>query len=79
MDDNLQGLILLICVFSCLCCIIESTRDCEKCLMPDSIDPEKQNLYENKKKYGYDYLKIKKKKININNDYVELNDIKVLN
>tara|TARA_Y100000816_G_C25772211_1_gene405337 strand:- start:213 stop:440 length:228 start_codon:yes stop_codon:yes gene_type:complete len=74
MDENLQGLILLICVFVCLCCIIESTKDCEKCLMPRAVNtnPEKAALYVFKKPYNG------KNRININEEYVALEDIKIL-
>jgi hypothetical protein len=85
MDENLQGLLLILGVLSCLCCIIESTRDCEKCLTPESISPEKQEIYESKKIYSdkfHNDLEVGrefKRKIFINNEYVELNDIKILN
>ena len=75
MDENLQGMILIICVFVCLCCIIESTRDCEKCLMPRAVNPnlEKAALYAFKKP-PYNG----KNRININKEYVVLEDIKIL-
>lgn len=78
MDDNWQGFLLMICVFACLCCLVESTKDCEKCLMPDMVNPEKKAIYEYKQLYSNKSLKTHVK-ININNEYVELDDIKILN
>ena len=85
MDENLQGFLIILGVLSCLCCIIESTRDCEKCLMPEYISPEKEKIYEAKKIYSdrfpidLEFGREFKRKIFINNEYVELNDIKTLN
>ena len=84
MDENLQGLLIILIIFSCLCCVIESTRDCEKCLTPEFISPEKEKIYEAKKKYSdnfpvdLEFGREFKRKILINNEYVELDDIEIL-